>query len=70
MSTTIPSPVPATPAAPQSDFDPQHYIGKGDEYNCGDFDYQWQAQAVLDADPSDPNKLDTDKDGTACESLK
>ncbi len=68
--TTIPSPVPAATAAPQSDFDPQQYIGKGDEYNCGDFNYQWQAQAVLEADPSDPNKLDTDKDGTACESLK
>lgn len=51
-------------------FDPQQYIGKGDECNCGDFEYQWQAQAVLEADPSDPNRLERDKDGTACESLK
>ena len=76
----VPSPVPTqsvappvptpTAATPQSDFNPQQYLGQGDAYNCGDFQYQWQAQAVLDADPSDPNKLDTDKDGAACESLK
>ncbi len=62
--------MPAPIATPQRDFDAQQYIGKGDEYNCGDFEYQWQAQAVLEADKSDPNRLDRDKDGTACESLK
>lgn len=65
-----PTPRPAPTAAPQGDFDPQQYIGKGNAYNCGDFEYQWQAQAVLDADKSDPNRLDSDKDGTACESIK
>ena len=65
-----PSPIPIPTEPPQSDFDPQQYLGQGDEYNCGDFEYQWQAQAVLDADSSDPNKLDRDEDGTACESLK
>ena len=37
--------------------------------NCSDFRYQEDAQAVLDADPSDPNRLDGDNDGIACESL-
>ena len=65
-----PSPIPISTEPPQSDFDPQQYLGQGDEYNCGDFEFQWQAQAVLDADSSDPNQLDRDEDGTACESLK
>ena len=65
-----PSPIPIPTEPPQSDFDPQQYLGQGDEYNCGDFEFQWQAQAVLAADSSDPNKLDRDEDGTACESLK
>lgn len=37
--------------------------------NCADFETQEEAQAVLDADPSDPHGLDADKDGVACESL-
>ncbi len=65
-----PSPIPIPTEPPQSDFDPQQYLGQGDEFNCGDFEYQLQAQAVLEADSSDPNKLDRDEDGTACESLK
>jgi hypothetical protein len=40
-----------------------------DDQNCGDFDTQEEAQAVLDEDPSDPNNLDGDNDGVACESL-
>ena len=34
-----------------------------------DFATQEEAQAVLEADPSDPNGLDRDKDGKACETL-
>lgn len=34
---------------------------------CSDFASQTAAQAVLDQDPSDPNGLDTDGDGVACE---
>jgi LPXTG-motif cell wall-anchored protein len=34
-----------------------------------DFQYQADAQAVLDVDLSDPNGLDNDADGIACESL-
>ncbi|MEV7093116.1 excalibur calcium-binding domain-containing protein [Amycolatopsis sp. NPDC051045] len=37
--------------------------------NCPDFQYQEDAQAVLDATPGDPNDLDRDKNGIACESL-
>jgi len=60
--------VAAPPPAP-SGFDPSRYLGQGDRYNCGDFATQAQAQAVLNADPSDPNRLDGDNDGIACESL-
>jgi len=38
------------------------------QYNCGSFDSQAAAQRVLDRDPSDPNILDADDDGEACES--
>lgn len=38
-----------------------------DDLNCDDFATQAEAQATLDADPSDPNNLDADDDGIACE---
>jgi hypothetical protein len=37
------------------------------DVDCADFPTQGQAQAVLVADPSDPNGLDGNKNGTACE---
>lgn len=48
-------------------FDPNRYIGQGDRYNCSDFKSQAEAQAVLRADPRDPNRLDGDRDGITCE---
>ncbi|WP_410629509.1 excalibur calcium-binding domain-containing protein [Amycolatopsis sp. cmx-4-83] len=39
------------------------------DVDCPDFQYQEDAQAVLDATPGDPNHLDADNDGIACESL-
>ena len=39
------------------------------DINCDDFTYQEEAQAILDQDPSDPNGLDQDGDGIACEDL-
>ncbi len=39
------------------------------DYDCKDFRTQQEAQAVLEANPSDPYRLDRDKDGKACESL-
>lgn len=53
------------PASP--DFYPSQYIGQGDAFNCADFVSQADAQAVLRADPTDPNELDRDRDGIACE---
>lgn len=58
-----PAPLPASP-----DFYPSRYLGQGDAFNCPSFASQADAQAVLRADPTDPNKLDADKDGIACES--
>ena len=37
--------------------------------SCADFTYQEEAQAALDADPRDPNGLDGDGDGVACDDL-
>lgn len=37
------------------------------DLNCDDFPSQAAAQAVLDADPSDPNRLDANNNGQACE---
>ena len=53
-----PAPDPATPAPPA-----------GEDLNCSDFATQPDAQEVLDADRSDPNGLDVDGDGVACETL-
>jgi micrococcal nuclease len=59
---------PAPPPPPASGFDPAAYVGKGDAFNCGHFRSQADAQAVLRAAPRDPNRLDGDRDGVACES--
>jgi micrococcal nuclease len=37
--------------------------------DCSDFASQAEAQEVLDDDPTDPNGLDGDSDGVACETL-
>jgi hypothetical protein len=50
-----------------SGFRVDRYIGKGDAYSCRDFASQAEAQAVLRADPTDPNVIDNDRDGIACE---
>lgn len=39
------------------------------DLDCPDFDFQEDAQDELDKDRSDPNGLDRDKDGIACETL-
>lgn len=54
----------------RADFDPQKYLGQGNRYDCKHFEFQWQAQAVLDADRRDPNWLDGDNDSIACERLR
>jgi hypothetical protein len=52
-------------------FDAKHYVGHGDGVYayCVEFANQADAQAVLRADPDDPNKLDTNRDGIACPQL-
>ena len=50
--------LPASPALAQTDL-----------YDCPDFTYQEQAQAIYNQDPSDPYNLDGDNDGIACEDL-
>ncbi len=37
------------------------------DQNCSDFAYQEDAQAALDANPDDPDNLDSNDDGIACE---
>ena len=44
-------------------------VALAQDLDCPDFSTQAEAQAVYDRDPSDPNNLDADNDGTACESL-
>ena len=39
------------------------------DLDCSDFATQAEAQAVLVSNPSDPNNLDQDNDGIACETL-
>lgn len=51
------------PKTPRSQAPPK----SRDELNCSDFGSQEEAQAVLDADPSDPHRLDANSDGEACE---
>ncbi len=41
-------------------------LSTGPDVDCPEIS-QAEAQAVLDADPSDPNNLDADDDGEACE---
>lgn len=57
------------PAATRSatGFNAADYIGRGNEFDCTDFASQAEAQAVLRADPDDPNRLDgRDENGIAC----
>lgn len=61
--TIAPTPVPRAVAAPAPTPDPR------DIYNCSDFRTQEEAQAVFNQDRSDPNRLDQQGNGIACESL-
>lgn len=44
-------------------------VALAQDLDCTDFATQAQAQAVFNQDPSDPNRLDSDNDGVACEAL-
>ncbi len=43
--------------------------GAPDLWDCPDFEFQEDAQAVFDQFPGDPYRLDDDNDGIACEGL-
>lgn len=60
----VPKPSPALPPG----FDPNQYLGQGNAYDCDHLASQAEAQAILRADPTDPNVIDNDRDGLACES--
>ncbi|WP_225902679.1 thermonuclease family protein [Pseudanabaena sp. PCC 6802] len=55
------------PIAP--DRQPRDRGGIAKDLDCKDFKTQREAQAVLNADRTDPHRLDRDRDGIACESL-
>ena len=42
-------------------------LAQEDQYDCASFGSQESAQAELDRDPRDPNTLDANDDGQACE---
>lgn len=63
-----PAPEPAPAPEPEPAPAPPGDLPEGD-LDCADFATQEEAQAVLDADPSDPHGLDGEGDGIACESL-
>jgi hypothetical protein len=42
-------------------------VAQADLYDCASFGSQESAQAELDRDPSDPNNLDSDGNGRACD---
>ena len=42
-------------------------VAQADQYDCASFGSQESAQAELDRDPSDPNNLDSDGNGRACD---
>jgi micrococcal nuclease len=56
------TPSPPAPGAPQE-------ASPGEGRDCADFPSQPAAQAELDRDPTDPNGLDDDGDGQACETF-
>jgi hypothetical protein len=42
-------------------------VAQADQYDCASFGSQESAQVELDSDPSDPNNLDSDGNGIACD---
>ncbi len=67
-SIEFPAPTP-TPSAMESQ-DKSLPACVQSDCNCTDFKTQVEAQAVLEKFANDPHKLDKNKDGTACESLR
>ncbi|MER5867067.1 hypothetical protein [Kitasatospora sp. NPDC002040] len=51
------------------EFEPKEYATHGDAFECVNFASQADAQAVLRANPEDPNHLDDEGGGVACRGL-
>jgi hypothetical protein len=66
--TPEPTPAPEPTPEPAPEPPPAVELPPGD-LDCADFATQAEAQATLDADPSDPYGLDGEGDGIPCESL-
>jgi hypothetical protein len=68
-SEALPSPTPSAsvPASPSATPEAPSTPNPTEDLDCGDFASQVEAQEVLYDDPSDPNNLDADNDGRACE---
>ena len=69
---TTPPPTPVTPTAPAPPSGSTTYDCSGNKYNCTSFKTQKEAQAAFDycgGASNDIHKLDSNKDGQACESL-
>lgn len=65
------TPAPTATATPTPTPTVQYVPSPSDIYNCRDFDTWEEAQAVYEAGlPGDPNHIDMDEDGIACESLQ
>jgi hypothetical protein len=45
-------------------------LAQEDQFDCASFASQRETQRELERDPSDPNSLDADDDGIACEELR
>lgn len=65
--TTTPTTTPAATTTPAETTAPDEAMA--DEFDCADFPLPdgRTAQDILDADPADPNRLDLDGDGQACD---
>ncbi|MBE9158020.1 thermonuclease family protein [Nodosilinea sp. LEGE 06152] len=66
----VPPIAPPAPAATAPAAAPNLPTCVSSDCDCGDFATWEQAQAVLNASPGDPHRLDGDSDGVACESLR
>jgi outer membrane biosynthesis protein TonB len=60
-------PVVSASAVAQTDDASEEDLSEEDILDCSDFEDQQEAQDSLEADPSDPDNLDADGDGQACE---
>jgi hypothetical protein len=58
-----------TPAPTEVVVDEPKTVKIKEDFDCVDFEFQEEAQAVYDKDPSDPYNLDPSGDGIACSSL-